>query len=433
VTRRRDDGRPRRRAAICAVLLGALAAAATALAAVDARLTTGVAEQRPSLQDLIDRTPAGCALHPPPGIYAGPVVIRKPIRIDGGGRVTIDAGGRGSVVALRTSGAELRGLRLVHSGSNHDGLDAGVTVRGNGNRIVGNTIEDCLFGLDMEQSNGNVVRGNRITSKPLGLGLRGDSVRIWYSFHNQILDNQISNVRDMIIWYSDDNRIAGNHVSGSRYGLHFMYAKHNRVEHNRYEGNSVGVFLMYSADVLLEDNEIRSSAGATGIGVGFKESSGIVLRHNLIMGNARGIYLDISPYQPDTEDRFEGNRIAYNGVGVLFLSGWHGNVFAGNDFDGNFTQVAVNGGGGALHNTWRGNHWDDYRGFDRDGDGRGDTPYELYAYADRIWQDLPYAAFFRGSPVLEAIDFLDRLAPFSEPTLLVRDKAPRLSAQGSPR
>jgi nitrous oxidase accessory protein len=49
----------------------------------------------------------------------------------------------------------------------------------------------------------------------------------------------------------------------------------------------------------------------------------------------------------------------------------------------------------------------------------------LYAYADRIWQQRPEAAFFRGSPLFEAIDFLDRLAPFSDPTLVLRDDAPR--------
>ena len=39
--------------------------------------------------------------------------------------------------------------------------------------------------------------------------------------------------------------------------------------------------------------------------------------------------------------------------------------------------------------------------------------------------DFPAAAFFRGSPLFEALDFLDRLAPFSEPTLILRDETPR--------
>ncbi|HIE54463.1 MAG TPA: nitrous oxide reductase family maturation protein NosD, partial [Chromatiaceae bacterium] len=72
--------------------------------------------------------------------------------------------------------------------------------------------------------------------------------------------------------------------------------------------------------------------------------------------------------------------------------------------------------------------WSDYTGFDLDHDGVGDTPYELYAYADRLWQDRPYAQFFKGSPLLEVLDFLERLAPFSEPRMLVRDEKPYLHA-----
>ena len=57
--------------------------------------------------------------------------------------------------------------------------------------------------------------------------------------------------------------------------------------------------------------------------------------------------------------------------------------------------------------------------------GQGDNPHELYAYADQIWIDLPMARFFRSSPVLELLDFLERLAPFSAPDLILRDEKPR--------
>ena len=34
------------------------------------------------------------------------------------------------------------------------------------------------------------------------------------------------------------------------------------------------------------------------------------------------------------------------------------------------------------------------------------------------------ARFFRSSPVLELLDFLERLAPFSSPDLILRDEQP---------
>jgi nitrous oxidase accessory protein len=86
-----------------------------------------------------------------------------------------------------------------------------------------------------------------------------------------------------------------------------------------------------------------------------------------------------------------------------------------------------------MRNVWERNWWDDYQGFDRDGDGFGDTPYQLSAYADRLWMEIPPLAFFRASPVLEVIDFLERLAPFSSPTLILRDAAPRFERPSGPR
>jgi len=91
--------------------------------------------------------------------------------------------------------------------------------------------------------------------------------------------------------------------------------------------------------------------------------------------------------------------------------------------------VAVSGGKTASRNLWEGNFWDDYAGFDRDGDGVGDTPYQLYGYADRIWMDVPPAQFFKGSPLLEVLDFLERLAPFSEPDLTLEDPRPMMTAK----
>jgi len=391
-------------------------------------LVAGPIQALPRFQELVDATAPGETLKPPPGRYAGPVVITRAIRIDGGGAVTIDAEGEGTVVRIEADGVTLQRLRLTGSGDSHDRLDAGVQVRSNDNVIEDSQIDDCLFGIDLQQADRNAVRRNQIASKPFELGVKGDAIRLWYSRENEVVDNVIRDSRDVVVWYSADNLIARNSVTGGRYALHFMYSKFNRVEQNVYRGNMVGVFLMYSDGVVLRGNEIRDARGATGMGIGFKETSSVLVEGNSIVNCARGIYLDISPYEPDTLNTFVSNRIAYNGVGVMFHSDWHSNVFRDNDFVGNFTQVAVRGGGSASRNLWERNRWDDYQGFDRDRDGFGDSPYETYAYADRFWVDRPLAAFFRGSPLFEAIDFLDRLAPFSSPTLIVRDESPRFSS-----
>lgn len=376
------------------------------------------------LQTLIDETEEGATLLLEPGVYAGPVTIDKPMKLDGQGKATINAGGKGSVIVIDTDGAVVRNLHLTNSGESHNDIDSGVQVRGRFNVVSDNVIDDCLFGVDLQQSENNIVRRNHISSKPFELGTRGDAIRLWYSFDNKVIDNTIRDSRDTVVWYSARNTISGNTSYDSRYSLHFMYSQYNLVEDNKYYNNAVGIFLMYSDGVVIKNNTISHAAGATGVGIGFKETSDVTVEGNKILYCGSGLYIDISPFQPDTTNRFSENLIAYNGIGIRFLNDWRGNEFKGNRMVDNLTQVVVSSGLTANNNVWEGNHWSDYDGFDEDEDGVGDTPYELYVYADRIWQDVPYAQFFKGSPVLEVMDFLERLAPFTDPHILVRDERP---------
>ena len=381
----------------------------------------------PSLQDLVDKAKPNSTLIPPPGIYAGPVTLDYPLTIDGQGKVTIDAGGKGSVVYLDTDGSVIKNLHLTNSGGSHNDIDSCVQVRGDFNVIKDNIIDNCLFGIDLQQSEHNIVRRNHISSKPVDLGVRGDSVRLWYSFYNKITDNVIRNSRDMVVWYSDNNTIARNDSRYGRYSLHFMYSRYNDVDANHYEHNSVGIFLMYSDSVVVRNNYIAYANGTTGMGVGFKETSGVDIDNNKILYCATGLYIDVSPFQPDMTNQIHNNVVAFTNIGIDFLNDWTGNIFENNSFKGNQTQISVAGGKTANRNVWKGNYWDDYEGFDLNNDGIGDTPYELYGYADRIWMDVPSARFFKGTPVMSVLDFLERLAPFSTPDMLVRDKHPLMS------
>lgn len=376
-------------------------------------------------QALVDAAPAGSTLKPPAGTYAGPVRLDKPLVIEGGGQVTIDAGGKGTVFLLQADGAVLRGLTLRGSGDSHDTDDSCLDVRGHRNTIERLVVEDCLFGIDLKQSNDNLVRNNRISSKPVPLGVRGDGLRLWYSRNNRIEGNEVIDARDMVVWYSSGNLFRNNLGRRSRYSIHFMFADNNEVVGNRFYDNAVGVYLMYTEGVNVRNNVISHATGATGMGLGFKEASAAVIEGNEIIYCAIGVHSDLSPFQPGTTIEFRDNRIAYNGIGMQFTSELGGNVAGGNVFEGNLTHVAQVGRNTNGLNQWRGNHWDDYQGFDRDGDNVGDTPYELYAFADRIWMEIPQARFFKTSPALELLDFLERLAPFSSPDLMLRDESPR--------
>ena len=376
-------------------------------------------------QDLVDKAAPGSVLRPPPGHYAGPVSIDKPLTIDGGGQVTIDAGDKGTVMSLNASNSVLRGLHLTGSGESHDTDDSCLDVRGHHNVIEDIVVDNCLFGIDLKQVDHSVVRNNRISSKDFELGVRGDGLRLWYSNDNLVEGNEIVDSRDMVAWYSHRNKFVDNLGRRSRYSIHFMFANDNVVDRNRFYDNAVGIYFMYTEGGSATNNIISHATGATGMGIGFKESSGTLIENNEIIYCGLGIGSDLSPFQPDSTIEIRNNRFAYNGIAILFNSETGGNNLRNNQFEGNLTQVSYGGrGDNPTKNLWEGNYWDDYQGFDRNHDGVGDNAHELYAYADQLWMEFPMARFFRSSPVLELLDFLERLAPFSSPDLILRDEKP---------
>lgn len=377
------------------------------------------------LQPLIDATPAGGTLRPAAGLYAGPVVIERPMVIDGGSKVSVDAGNRGTVLTVRASGVTIRGLRLTGSGETHDGIDAGLAIEGHDNLVDGNVLDEVFFGIHIKGGNRNRIRDNRVTGKNLSLGLRGDGLRIWNGRDNEITGNEFRRVRDLTLANSPDNRVANNRLVDARYAMHIVFSPRTRVEGNIIERTGTGIVAMYSTDLIVRGNRISHALDGGGAALTFKDSGGALVENNEVVHCAVGLMAD-APVNAELTHVIRNNRFAHNITGMSFYGEKGGHRILDNHFDNNLTQVSISAPGVGEANVWRGNHWSDYQGFDRDGDGIGDTPYELWLYADRLWMELPKAKFFANSPSLELLDFLERLAPFSSPNLILRDSLPRL-------
>jgi len=381
------------------------------------------------LQDTISKAKSGSKLQLPNGVYRGNIVIDKPLIIEGQGQKTVILGdGKGSVVTITSPFVTLKNLTIKHSGAEHERVDAGVTIKKAHHCSVTNChLEDVLFGIDMQQVSDSNISGNYITSKPFELGLRGDAIRLWYSNDNILTKNHIYKSRDFVVWYSHGNLIANNFGEYGRYSLHFMYTGKNIVKDNTFKHNSVGIFFMYSKDTIATGNVVENSIGTTGLGIGLKDCSNYTIKDNKILYNARGLYIDRSPFEPGTKNYISNNLILYNSEGVHFHSLSLHNVFKGNTIKGNIDSVVNDSYNTKItENEWDGNYWDDYEGFDRDGDGIGDTPYKVYYYADKIWMLNPNAKFFYGSPVISILNFMAKVAPISEPVVLLTDKHPKI-------
>ena len=379
----------------------------------------------PPLQLFIELTPAGQTLRPVPGTYAGPVVITKPIVIDGMGEVIIDGGGSGTVLVIEADGVVVRNCHITGSGNSHNQVDAAVLVAADNVLIENNLIDNVLFGVHISQGNGNTVRGNTISSRPGDRTLRGEGVRLWYSTENRIEDNQIHGVRDLVFTNSPNNLVMGNTITDSRMGLELVFSPDNEIARNHFSGNDHGIVGIYSDSLNIHHNRIEHQDNLLGSAIAVKGSSQTRIENNEILDCAIGLTAN-SPVFPENILYLYDNYFAYNDVAMYFYGDRGGHIIHGNRFAGNFQQVAVTGPTSALENDWLGNYWQDYCGFDQDGDGTGDTPYEVYLFAERIWMDRPMAKLFRGSPVLEMIDLAERLAPFSDPKMILQDPKPRV-------
>jgi len=385
------------------------------------------------LQDAIDNAPEGSILKLPAGVYKGKIVINKPLTIIGKENgVIIDGEGEGTVIKTTGSFITLKNLRITNSGNQHHKLDAGIAME-NGKQceITNVSIDNCLFGIDLQLINNSIISNNHITSKNVDLGLRGDGLRLWYSNDNLIKKNSLVKSRDMVVWYSHGNLIEENSGKWGRYSLHFMYAGKNLVRNNTYKFNSVGIFFMYSQDTIATGNLIQSSLGATGMGLGLKDVSNFTIKDNTIIYCAQGLYIDRSPFEPDTNNWITGNKVLYNSEALHFHSLSENNIIKDNTIMGNIEDIVNDSRGSKTNeNEIEGNYWDNYTGFDRDDNNIGDTPHKVYQYADQLWVYNPNVKFFYGSPVISLLNFLAKLAPFTKPLFLLEDKKPKVRIEG---
>jgi nitrous oxidase accessory protein len=370
----------------------------------------------------INATPAGSVLKLAPGR-----LLRA-----GGGRQ--DADHRRSWAVTSMAVARERSLSLKPArpsawpasdqfgSSSHDTDDACLNVRGDANLIEDLRIDNCLFGIDLKKSNDNVVRGNRIRSKPFDLGTRGDSLRLWYSHRNLIAGNSIEDSRDMVAWYSNDNRYVDNVRGAAAIRSTSCSPADNLVEGNRFYDNAVGVYVMYSGGGAIRNNLFSHANGPTGMAVGFKEASTCSSRATR-SSTARSASVSTcrrssptarspsaataspttawaSASWPTRKARWSRTTVPSRAI----LRRWP------------WAMPAARGttSGAAITGTI-------IRASTAISDNVGDRPHEVYAYADRLWMELPYARFFRNAPMMEMLDFLERLAPFSAPVLLLRD------------
>ncbi len=370
------------------------------------------------LEAALARAQPGDTLRLAPGVHPGPLTIRRAIRLVGQPGAVIDGGGDGTVLTLAADGIEVSHLTIRGGGTDLSRDDAVVLLR----EARGVTVERChveaqAFGIYLRGGGGHHILHNEVRGNPvLPPVRRGNGIHLWHTEENELRDNRLISVRDGIyLSFAHRNLIRGNSGTGLRYGIHYMYSERNTLEGNRFRACTGGIALMFSMNDRIADNEASDNRD---FGILCQQLEHSVLAHNRSAHNGRGFFLENS-----ADNRFVDNRVEDNGVGVFLTAGSEGNVFTGNDFDGNLVQVFQDR---YAPNAWsdggRGNAWSDYTGFDWNGDGVGDVPYRLQTAVSALLARRPSARWFAASPALELLGWWEARLSSADPGAI--DSAP---------
>jgi nitrous oxidase accessory protein len=357
-------------------------------------------------------------------VYRGDFRIQRPVALRGTWGACVEGSGHGTVIDVHAADVEISNLVVRGSGRRQTTEDAGIKASGARIRLSHLEVVDNLFGVSLLDCRAcalehSVVRG---AASPL----EGDGIKLWEADDSVVSDNLVERTRDVVVWYSRRVHLERNLFRHNRYGTHFMYAHDSVVRDSRFIENVVGIFVMYSARLTAERNVLAGARGAAGMGIGFKDSERIALRDNWLVANTTGAYLDRTPRTPSEPVEFRGNVFALNETALRFHSTQSGASFLENDFRHNVRPAAVDGGGDALKMEFRGNHWSDYAGYDLDGDGRGDVPFEVKQLTSAVADAHPALRFFEGTPAVGMMDAVAQAVPVLSIRKMLVDPAPAM-------
>ncbi len=366
------------------------------------------------------------------GLYEGNLILDRTVTLEGKGKPVIRGTGADSTITVTAPACTIRGFVIEHCGSELQTEDSGILLRSDKNRIEDNELRDILYGIYLYHSSGNEILRNTIRGRTyLESGERGAGLHLWDSPDNTIEDNTISEARDgLYIQSSPGNVLRRNRVRNLRYGLHFMFSDRNTFEDNVFAYCVAGAAIMYSRHIELRRNSFIHNRGFSSFGILFQDCERCLSEHNVIAGNATGIFMEALR---DSEFRY--NVIGENDVALQMFSSASGNLFSGNNFVSNLSPLQLIGR--TTTTRWelngRGNYWSDYDGYDLDHDGIGDVPHKIQNVFDYMEGNFPRLRLYLESPAAQALALTERLFPVVRASREV-DRAPliRPAAAGVP-
>lgn len=351
----------------------------------------------------------------------GALKIEKRIALIGEGQPSIDGENKHENLLVEHDGVYISGIHFKNSGSSSFNDIAALKIQNSKNFVViNNRFENNFFAIHCMNSSYGRIENNELRSGSIKGKPSANGIHCWKSNHLTIEKNTISGHRDGIyLEFVTHSLIENNQsIKNKRYGLHFMFSHDDTYRNNIIEGNGAGVAVMYSKRVRMYNNTFSENWGNAAYGLLLKEIKDSHIDGNHFVENTIAVFVEGS-----NRVTMVNNEFLKNGWAIQIQANCSDVNVGNNNFIGNTFDVATNGT--LVMNTFDGNYWDKYEGYDLNRDGIGDVPHRPVTFYSVIIERNPGALMLFRSFFVRLMDKAENAFPNLTPENL-KDNQPKM-------
>ncbi|MBL7867214.1 MAG: nitrous oxide reductase family maturation protein NosD [Flavobacterium lindanitolerans] len=375
-------------------------------------ITVGKNKSVGTIKTAIDRAMNGDTVLVYPGIYKEKgLIVDKKICLIGIDYPVVDGENKYENISIKYPGVLVQGFKVINSGVSSIEDFAGIKIYNTRDVIVrNNKLDNTFFGIYSQYGTNCTFENNEIRAYKLEEQQSGNGIHCWKSDSMRIIGNKISGHRDGIyfefvtrslIWRNDSQK-------NLRYGLHFMFSNQDAYVSNIFKNNGAGVAVMFSNHVKMFNNHFEENWGDAAYGILLKEISDSHIEKNRFVKNTIGIYMEgVSRLQ------MKKNSFERNGWAMKIQASCMDITVSSNNFLGNTFDVGTNGS--LVLNTFNGNYWDKYEGYDLNKNRIGDIPYRPVSMYSVIVEKNPPAMMLFRSFMTSLLDKTEKVLPSLTP------------------